>query len=287
MHLRILIPIMSNPLATYTFDVLDRPGLTLSALARQELVQEFRALAATALDPVPDYQCLSMAPNALDDKVIVVMRDKQTKRIAAFISAIYLQIPLEAGASPSTVLHAGLTCMPAALFRQGLVGPLFFHLFSHLRARPESAQGMWVTGLGEVPNVLVELGQYPSDVYPGPERSAPSETHKLIAKAVDKRYREAMLISPTAQFDEAAFVFRGSNPPGSCFRKDPRDRRFHHKDKAANELYLKLLGGDEGNEVLLVAFLDWKKVFRKTGSVRPKDSKTQVCHSVAWKDERC
>lgn len=253
---------------TYSFQVLDRPALVLSTAARSGLVHELRALAATCLQPLPDYQCLSTAPDALDDKLIVIMRDKPTKRIIAFVSAVYLKVRLlSTSTEESTVLHTGLTCVAPALRRQGLVMPLFLHLFAYLRARPTFAKGLWLTSLAEVPSTLGNIGEYITDVFPSPGRTAPSDVHLRIARVVDTRYRATMLVAPTARFDEETFVFRGSNPPGSCFRKDTDDPRYHHRDASINEFYRKLLGRNEGNEVLQVGFLDWE-VFERLGKIR-------------------
>lgn len=251
----------------YSFQVLDRPGLKLSTAARSGLVQELRALAITCLQPLPSYQCFSTAPDALDDKLIVIMRDKPTKRIIAFVSAVYLSVRLlPASAEESTVLHTGLTCVAPVLRRQGLVAPLFLHLFAYLRTRPAFAKGLWMTSLAEVPSTLGNIAQYAANVCPSPGRTAPSDVHLRIAGAVDAGYRAAMLVAPTARFDEETFVFRGSNPPGSCFRKDTDDPRYHHRDVTVNEFYRRLLGRNEGNEVLQVGFLDWK-MFEMGGKV--------------------
>ncbi|EKM53445.1 uncharacterized protein PHACADRAFT_259834 [Phanerochaete carnosa HHB-10118-sp] len=89
----------------------------MSASARRDLVEELRALAATCLNPLLEYQCLSTAPTALDDKLIVMMRGKQTACLLAFVSAVYLQVSLREGAPTSTILHTGLTCIAPALRR--------------------------------------------------------------------------------------------------------------------------------------------------------------------------
>ncbi|GJE92010.1 hypothetical protein PsYK624_081630 [Phanerochaete sordida] len=232
----------------------------MSSAARSSLVKELRELAATSLQPLPDYQCLSGMPDALNDKLIVTMRDDATGRVAAFVSAVYMQIALRAGDPPRTVLHMGLTCIAPALRRQGLMVPLFMHLYIYLHDLPECHDGLWITSLAEVPSTLGKIAEGMVDVYPSPSFPEPSDVHLRIARAVDERYRSAMGISPDAQFDAENFVFRGSNPPGSCFRKDSEDPQFYHRDAEINEFYRRLLGRDEGNEVLQVGFLDWERI---------------------------
>ncbi|GJE91465.1 hypothetical protein PsYK624_076150 [Phanerochaete sordida] len=250
---------MSSNSDSYTFEILDRPGLTLSPAARKKLARDLRDLASTCLHPLPDYQCLSSAPDALDDKLIVTMRAGRSSRLVAFVSAVYLAIALHAGSAPSTVLHTGLTCVAPALRRQGATQPLFAHLFMHLRAAFPA--GLWVTSLAEVPGTLGSLAEVATDVFPSPACAAPSDVHLRIARAVDARYRGAMRICDAAEFDEEAFVFRGSNPPGSCFRKDSEDGRYHHREQGLTEYYRGLLGRHKGNEVLQVGYLEWGKAF--------------------------
>lgn len=223
---------------TYKFQVYDRPGLTLSPSERTQLTQDLRTLAASCLDPIPDYQCLSTAPTALNDKLIVAMREMQEPwRVIAFVSAIYLQIPLAEDGEFATVLHTGLACVAPGSRRQGMMGPLFYHLFNHLRTQSMFVHGLWVTSLAEVSSSLGNIAQYAVDVYPSPGHDAPSPVHVRIAEAVSEKHRDAMLIAGDAMFDRERFVFRGSNPPGSCFRKDTEDPRYHHRDARVNEYY--------------------------------------------------
>lgn len=78
--------------------------------------------------------------------------------------------------------------------------------------------------------------------------------HLHIAESISKYHRDALLISPDAVFDPDRFIFVGSNPPGSCFRKSRDDNQFHHRKTALNRFYRGLLGA-EGNEVLQVAYV--------------------------------
>ena len=257
------------PPATYNFQVFDRPSLTLLPLECSQLAKELRTLAKSCLNPVPNYQCLSSAPHALDDKVIAVMRETQgPQRIVAFVSAVYLHIPLgENKNEGSTVLHTGLTCVVPGSKRQGIVALLFFHLFGYLRAQPEFVRGLWMTSVAEVTSSLGNIAEYAVDVYPSPQCNAPSSTHVRIADAVSKKYRDAMLIAPDAVFDQERFVFRGANPPGSCFRKDTEDPRYHHRDPRVNDYYRELLGRNEGNIVLQVGYLGWERLFGRVQEV--------------------
>jgi hypothetical protein len=176
-----------------------------------KLVHQLRTVAALSLDPLPEYQYLSTASGAFDDKLIVIMREAPSvQRTVAFVSALYLKAPLQGStADEVTVVRVGLTCIAPDLQRYGLTATLFFRLFTHLRAQPEFARGVPVTALAEVPSSLGSIAQYATDVCPSPGRVAPSPKHLSVADVVSERYRNRMLIAPEAMFDRKRFVFRG------------------------------------------------------------------------------
>ncbi|KAK1975245.1 cytochrome P450 [Colletotrichum cereale] len=80
----------------------------------------------------------------------------------------------------------------------------------------------------------------------------PSEHHLAIARDISANHRDKMLISPSVVFDEAAFVFRGSNDSlhEQAFRKDVDDQWYWHRDHEASVFIRKLFRQDKGDEVL-------------------------------------
>lgn len=90
---------------------------------------------------------------------------------------------------------------------------------------------------------------------------------------MSERFRYKLLISADAVFDEANFVFRGSNPSGSRFRKNADGKEWHHRDTQANDFYRRLLGMGEGNEVLQVGYMTMKRVL---GPLRHEDRLQRV-----------
>lgn len=254
-----------------TVDVYDRPGKTLPPNERTRLASDLRACAALSLHPLPDYQCIASAPDALNDKLIVTIRRTHDAAIVAFMSAVYLAIPADPDTddAPLTVVHTGLTCIIPGLRRTGLLKPLFLRATLHLREHA-TEHGLWLTSLAEVPSSLGSVLQYATCVYPAPGAPPPSSTHLRIADAVSARFRGTMRIAPEAVFDRAQFMFRGSNAPGSCFRKDALDLRWRHRDEAVNAFYAGILGRNEGNEVLQVGFLDFKRLFGMFGQSQKK-----------------
>ncbi|KAJ7678089.1 hypothetical protein DFH06DRAFT_1422604 [Mycena polygramma] len=257
------------------FRFYDHPGRRLPPAKQTELRNELLEVAQTALNPVPDYQCLSARPGALDDKLIVVAyagteagpgkeSDKlnltERPRAVAFTSALYLDVP----EVDHPVLHTGLTVAVPSLQRTGILAQLFVQLFQHVV--PLHPRGMWVTTLAAVLSSLVQSEKALENTYPCPPSRKNStgrqREHLAIARAIDERYRAPLLISPAAIWDEESFVFRGSMDweAAETFKKDVDDARFWHRDQAANEFFRGLMRPGSGDEVLLVGFMDAERL---------------------------
>ncbi|KAF7377590.1 Membrane protein [Mycena sanguinolenta] len=199
------------------------PGRHLPLSKQVELRKELLAIAQTSFNPIPDYQCLSSRPDALDDKLIVVAytgtdpaegdgeENKEPDRSpcpVAFTSAMYLDVAdLE-----HAVLHTGLTIAAPSVQRTGILVQLFAQLFLHVM--PLHPDGVWVTTLAAVLSSLVQSATMLCNTYPCPpnyqSNQQPRREHLAIARAVDERYRAQLLISPDAEWDAESFVFRGS-----------------------------------------------------------------------------
>ncbi|KAH8102167.1 hypothetical protein BXZ70DRAFT_57706 [Cristinia sonorae] len=251
-------PNSTSPLSQFSFQFYNRPGISWSTRQKTEFIDELRACASRCLDPIPDYQCLSYSPSSLDDKLIAVARlGSSTGPIAAFFSSVILTVPsLETPTTTIPVLHTGLTIAVPEVRSLGLSVILGAHVLLHmLEMQP---LGYWFTGLAEVSSNLVNLARYGHNVFPSPNISpSPSDMHLHIARAIasSTQTRAKFSISPEAVFDEASFVFRGANPPGSCFRKNSDDEQWHHRDKRFTSFYRKPLGVNEGNAVLVVGYI--------------------------------
>ncbi|KAK7052228.1 hypothetical protein R3P38DRAFT_2859204 [Favolaschia claudopus] len=274
------------------FRCYNRPGLTLSLPEQQELRKELLSVARTCFNPVPDYQCLSSRPDALDDKIIIVAYaeadsmnfEEETKNrrkdntshgehcAVAFTSTLFLD---DVPGVRNPVLHTGLTVAIPSVHRTGILAELFAQLF--LNVVPMHPEGMWVTTLAAVLSSLVQSERALARSYPSPsaKRSMdndgpprPSSEYYSIARAIDKRYRAQLLISPKAIWDEESFVFRGSldwdNQEADGFKKDVDDKRYWHRDEASNVFFRGLMREGKGDEVLLIGFVNeeilWKKL---------------------------
>ncbi|CAL1716961.1 unnamed protein product [Somion occarium] len=243
----------------FDFELYDRPGRHWTASQRTMFVNELRALASQCLYPLPDYQCLSSATGALDDKLIVIARRPSDSEIVAFVSSVFLPMPAAAGyASPFTVFHTGLTCISPKIRRTGMTIELFARIFFYMTSR--HPEGFWLTSLAEVPSSLVSISHYATNVFPSPYITEPTSMHLHIAETISRQYRDVLLISPAAVFDADRFVFEGSNDLGSCFRKDRDDKQLHHRRTDVNEYYRDLLGKGEGDEVLQVGYVTRERI---------------------------
>ncbi|CZR56178.1 uncharacterized protein PAC_06066 [Phialocephala subalpina] len=242
------------------FTIHDRPGLTYPPAKTAELVDELRQFASLSLNPLPNYQIFSNAK----DKVVVTAHLKTPTghgALQAFTSAVLIPIP-SLPPDEREILHTGLTVIAPSLRRKGMLVQLFSRLILHVySSRPPNSK-LWITSLAEVPNSLVHIANFFSDVFPSPSKTVSGETDLVIARAIDREHREKMLISPDATFDEERFVFRGSNGgEGIVFRKDVDDEQYWHRDRAMNDFYRGLLRG-EGDEVLQVAWIDAERIAR-------------------------
>ncbi|KAK8073177.1 hypothetical protein PG994_004076 [Apiospora phragmitis] len=226
-----------------------------------------RALGRQCLHPLPDYQVFSGDVTvAFANKVLVVAR--HGGEFVGFVAAVILllgETPNETLRHP--VVHTGLACVRPDHQRRraGLKQQMYGHLFLHLLARPDHRRGFWVTTVTDIVSSLVDMSRVSIHNFPSPPSSdgkvevGPSEAQLHIARDVSARHRRTALVAPAAEFDERAFLFRGSNdhPAAAAFRKDVDDRqRYWHRDQAASEFYRGLIRPGTGDEVLLVGFID-------------------------------
>jgi hypothetical protein len=140
------------------------------------------------------------------------------------------------------------------------LGQLFGRLALHIL---ESHPGrVWFTSLAGIPSSLVRMATFLEETFPAPGVSRPSETHVAIAREVNTKHRDKMLIASTATWEEESFVFRGCNVGDQrrCFIKDLDDPQYWHPDKAANSFYRSLLRRREGDAVLQVGWINIEKL---------------------------
>ncbi|KAK2052793.1 hypothetical protein LY76DRAFT_598344 [Colletotrichum caudatum] len=253
----------------HSIEVLDHPGLNLSGDEATKLQDSLCQLGALCFNPLPKYQVFDKAsPDAMDNKVIAVARSGD--EIIAFLSALWLPIT----ALDRPVLHSGLTVIHPAHRGSGISLHLFAHLFLHLiNSHPE---GFWMSTLAAVISSLVNVSKYTTRVFPSPEWSSrhpagrPSAHHLALAREISANHRDKMLVSPSAVFDEDAFVFRSAkdSAQGGALLKDVDDQSSWHRDREASAFFRGLLRPDTGDEVLQISFLDPKHLAKHMKSQR-------------------
>ncbi|MEW6774824.1 MAG: hypothetical protein AB1405_00885 [Bdellovibrionota bacterium] len=229
----------------YKVEYLDRPGRSFSMGKIYRLVEELRSIAATCFDEIPDYQCLKGTREELSDKVITLARDESGKAVG-FCSAALLPV-----SGVGDVLHLGLTCVRSDARGGRLTHQLTSRLLAEYLLRHPLSK-IWVSNVACVLSSLGNVALNFDDIYPspfGPEH--PSENHLAIARAISAQYREKIYIKPTALFDTAHFVFRGS-VEGTVFEKGEYDSRYRHRDDELNDFYGCLMEFENGDEVLQV-----------------------------------
>jgi len=231
------------------------PGASLPDHSLRCLVRDLRAVAATCFDSVPDYQCLEGSREELADKLITVARNRDG-RIMGFCSAVVLPV-----FGIGNVLHLGLTCVHpdarGARLTHRLSSKLTIDYLLH--DRPWATH--WVSNVACVLSSLGNVALHFDAVYPSPFLGAPSDDHRVIARAIDSLYRGKTYIHEDAVFDEQTFVFRGS-VKGTVFQKSATDRRFGHRDPALSRFYASRMRFHEGDEVLQVGTLSLGTIFR-------------------------
>ncbi|KAL4249258.1 hypothetical protein ABKN59_007263 [Abortiporus biennis] len=244
---------------TYLVEQYVRPGRHMTVEQCHTLITELRTFAATSLSPLPSYQCLSYVPRSLDDKLIIIIRQYDAPHdIVAFTSTVFMDsmpsLEDKVEVPSSTVLHLGLTAVSPHLRGSQITKILFYYVFCYMvTIHP---QGFWLTSPAEVISSLGSVVNFAKDCYPTPGIKTPSPTHLRIALEVDRKFRDVMLISPNAVFDERTFVFKGSNQLGSCFRKEADEERYNYRNRELTVFFRALLGRGEWNEVLQVGYID-------------------------------
>jgi hypothetical protein len=238
------------PGPTYRFEWVFRPGQRLGDAALAALCAELRAVGASCLSPLPDYQVFLATRQACADKVLTLAR-RRDGTLAGFCSAVLVDVP-EAG----EVLHLGLTCVRPDDRSGGLTHRLASRLVARYLFTRRPLQRVWVTNVACVLSSLGNFASYVRDAHPAPgsDARALSPAAWRIAEAFDRRYRHHAYIQPWATFDRETFVFRGSGR-GTAFQKDGDDHRFDHRDEALNRFYRERLRFDDGDEMLQVGRL--------------------------------
>lgn len=121
----------------------------------------------------------------------------------------------------------------------------------------------------------------PSEVFPSPQwnkehpSGLPSDIHLHIAREINAKHRQKMLIPPEAHFDESAFVFRISKPTLSASSLVDVESVLgqNHRNSNLTRFYRGLLR-DAGDEVLQISYFRPEFTFSTGADVLAKASST-------------
>ncbi|RJO63487.1 MAG: hypothetical protein C4523_20330 [Myxococcales bacterium] len=240
----------------YQLEFLYRPGLRLSDEALADLVADVRAVAATCFKEIPDYQVMRGTRKELSDKVLSLAR-RENGQLAGFCSAVLL--PVE---NVGDVLHLGLTCVRPEDRGAKLTHLLTSKVVLNYLLRRKPVGRTWISNCACVLSSLGNVAVHFDGVYPSPLRNQPpTETHRQIARTIDREHRDKMYVMPEAVLDEEAFVFRGS-VNRTVFQKEKSDRRYHHRVADLNAYYQGLLDFENGDEALQIGHVSLLTSFR-------------------------
>lgn len=271
----------------FRYEIVSRPWLRWSDAERRARVAELREVGALCLHPFPEYQLFLGTREELSDKLLIEARGPGG-RLEGFCSAVLLDVP-----GVGEVLHLGLTCVRPEARGAALTHSLSSRLVLRYLLRGPPWRRVYVTNvaavLSSLGNFAVNLtGAYPSPFFRGPVPAPYLE----IARAFDRRYRAKAHIQPQAEWDEAAFVFRGSGR-GTAFQKEAGDARYHHRDPELNRFYQQRLHFEDGDEMLQVGTISlfdlaryfaggWRRGRRRKVSreSRPKGMSQMVATTV-------
>lgn len=237
-------------MAQHTLEFYWKPGPSWSSTERKDISDELRSLAKECFGSVPEYQCLARTETAFNDKLLVIAREKSTRKAVAFTSAILLPVD---GVEAQTIVHTGLTCILPQNQGQGLTHLLFGELALHLF--DEFKHGIWFSNLAAVPSSLVNVGRSARDPFPFHTAARPLPIHIHIARTISENYRSDMNVSEEAVFNYDTFVMEDAKAVGSPMLKDPKDPKIQHREAAMNGFYHMLLEA-RGSEVLQIGFWD-------------------------------
>lgn len=231
----------------YRYQILHKPGTYMSDFEIKKLVYDIREVAATAFDPIPEYQVMCGTREELSDKVIALAWDKTT--LAGFASTVELYIP-----TIGNILHLGLTVVRPEHRSNGLTHLLMQKaITSYIMKKAIYFDKLWITNCAAVLSSLVNVALHFEQVYPSPKNVTYTSQHKIIAETINILYRDKLYIRPDSYFDSQNHIFKGS-VKGTVFQKDASDTSYYHRNKEYNEYYKNLMDFSNGDEILQVGF---------------------------------
>ena len=247
---------MTRDTRPFTIDLFTRPGLTLDQERLDTLLGDIRQIAAACFHTVPNYQVMAGTRQALSDKLITIARD-QSGNPMGFCSMVFLEVP-----QIGTVLHLGLTCVHPEARGRRLTHQLVKKALTRYLFRHNPFGRVWISNCAAVLSSLGNVALNFEQVFPSPLTDRrPSPEHLMIARAIDRLFRDKMYIPAHATLDEDRFVFRGS-VRDTVFHKERNDLSFHHRKTGINRFYANMMNFEQGDEVLQIGYFRMASVLK-------------------------
>lgn len=213
-----------------------------------KLCAEMRGLAKESFDYIPDYQCLREDYSELDDKLLIIHRNKKGE-LDGFSSSIVLNTN-----SVGQVFHLGLFLVSPGARHQHLQFKLgLASIIAYMLCKPFKYH-YWFTNLSSVLGTLATVDSMYVNVYPGLKTKKLLPEHLAIAKEFQTGVESRCHISKDSVFDSEKFIYRKANSD-TCFLKKASDKKFHGLKEHYNNYYNSILNLDEGDALLQVGYM--------------------------------
>ena len=232
--------------------IVEKPGRWMPADELAPLVAEARQVVSRAVPGGSlDYGIFTGDPERLANCVLTLVRERATRRPAAFNALALLPVTLRN--REEEVLHLGLTIVDPDYRSRGLswvvYGLTVLLVCAHRQLRP-----LWISNVTQVPSAFGMVADSFENVFPSPRAGARrSYEHLAIARHLMRYHRHVFGVGPDARFDQQRFVIENSYTGGSDNLKKTWDEAPKHRDDVHNEMCHTQLDYDRGDDFLQIA----------------------------------
>jgi hypothetical protein len=260
--------------------VLESPGRWMASSVLEPLLESMRGVVRRGIGRDLDYGVLSGDPERLCNAVITLLYDRKTGALIAFNALSYMR--LEVRGRTTRALHLGLVIIDPAYRTQGLSWVLYgltcMLIFVRSGLRP-----LWISNVTQVPAIIGKVAESFVTAYPNPfHHSRRSFEHLCVAREIMRKHRAVFGVGPEAGFDEERFVITNAYTGGSDNLKKTFDAAPKHRDGRANELCLRQLDYQRGDDFLQIARFDQPSALRYLLRDVPRNSLPALLYRLAF-----
>jgi hypothetical protein len=235
--------------------IVERPGLSLSAAAQAQLLEDLRAVAKSAAgDGDVAYGVLSGAPDRLANAVVTLIYERATGTPMAFNALSIL--PLSLAGQQIELLHLGLVMVNPALRGRGL-SAMLYGLTCVLHFLRGQCRPIHLSNVTQVPAVFGMVAETFGRVFPTPAHpNQPTFEHRILARQIMRHHRHVFGVGPEAVFDEQRSVIMNAYTGGSDNLKKTFDEAPKHRQDAYNVMCANELDYGRGDDFLQIGRID-------------------------------